>query len=175
MSDIDLDDPKVVKIYTDGSCYPNPNGDGGWAFYCSFNGKTAIRYGYSDDATNNSMELEAIKHALLYVPTGYEYTIVILTDSQYAKNALTDWVYGWKMQGWKTAQGKPVRNIETIKHAHNLFLAHKEDRVIEIRWVKGHSGIPENELVDQRAGYARLNKKTNWKKQDNKNHHVTKK
>jgi len=167
---IDADDPDVVVIYTDGSAYPNPNGDGGWAFYCTFKGKDAIRYGSARMTTNNAMELEAIRHALLYVPMGkkFDYPILIFTDSQYSKNALTKWVHGWEDRQWTTASGAPVRNRGIIEPTFKRITAMQEHRTVEIRWVMGHAGIPENELVDQRAGYARKQKVTNWTASDPK-------
>ena len=175
---IDKECPNTIIVYTDGSCFPNPKGKGGWAFYCVFRGNTAIRYGNydkvtdkGDPVTNNLVELEAIKHALDYIPAGSEFTspIVIFTDSKYSKNALTEWGWKWRVMGWKTGNGSDVKNKETVEQCLKLLEMHKEHREVEIRWVKGHAGIPENELVDQHAGYARVNQLTNWRVIDSKN------
>jgi ribonuclease HI len=169
---IDADDPENVVVYTDGSCYPNPDGPGGWSFYCTFKGKHAVRYGFSESSTNNIMEMTAILHALLYVPLGPEFTypLIIFTDSQYCRNSLTEWVEGWAASGWKTAQGKPVKNKELIHDTHNLLRLHRQHREVDLRWVRGHTGIPENELCDQRANFARKQQATNWASKDQKNY-----
>jgi len=168
---ISKDGPNTVVIYTDGSCYPNPDGPGGWAFFCTFKGKNAVRYGNSRSSTNNIMELTAILHALLYVPAGpdYTYPLLIFTDSQYCRRALTEWVIGWRATDWRTATGKPVKNKELIQRIDELIQRHQAHRPFELRWVKGHVGIPENELVDQRANFGRKQQTTNWTKKDNKN------
>lgn len=162
---LDADDPENVIIYTDGSCYPNPNGPGGWAFYCTLKGAQVVRYGFSESSTNNGMEMTAILFALRYVPSGpaFNYPLLLFTDSQYCKNALLEWVEGWKKADWKTAQGKPVKNREVIEETHGLLELHRQHREVEIRYVRGHVGIPENELCDQRANYARKQAATNWK------------
>ena len=171
---ISKDGPRTVVIYTDGSCYPNPNGQGGWAFYCALEGKQAVRYGCSRSSTNNEMELTAILHALLYVPAGPEFTypFLIFTDSQYCRRALTEWVHGWKQANWRTATGKPVKNQELIQRIDALIAAHSAHRPFELRWVRGHVGIPENELVDQRANFGRKQQRTNWKPTNNKNKNI---
>lgn len=173
---VDADDPNTIVIFSDGSCWPNPNGPGGWAFYCTHKGKSAIRHGYKKSSTNNEMELMAILHALRYVPHDKHRTspILIFTDSKYCKNSLTDWVFGWKAMQWKTANGSPVKNKKVIAEIDALIELHSTVRTVEIRWVRGHSGVPENELVDQRANMARVNKESNWKSNDHKTN-VTKK
>lgn len=165
------EDPETAIVYTDGSVYPNPNGKGGWAFYCARKGGSAIRYGCARSTTNNAMELTAILHALLYVPAGpkFTYPLIILTDSQYCKKAIMEWAAGWEADGWKTASGKPVKNKPLIERIRSLTLLHQAHRSFQLRWVRGHVGIPENELVDQRAGYARKQQATNWKLGDAKN------
>ncbi len=165
MSDfIDADDPNTVVVYTDGSCYPNPSGQGGWAFYVTYLGKQAVRYGSFDDATNNMMELLAIVRSLEFIPSGPSYTnpLLIFTDSKYALNALTDWVDAWKISGWRTSNGSEVKNRELIELGEKLIHTHSEYRLFQLRWVPGHSGIPENELVDRAANNARTQQHTNW-------------
>lgn len=170
---IDAEDPSTVLVFTDGSCFPNPNGDGGWAFYVTYNGKQAVRYGSrKGDATNNLMELLALLHALLYVPAGpkYDMPLLIYTDSKYCQQAVTSWIQGWIKSGWRTSNGSPVKNREVLEQIHELVEAHRMWRPFEIRWVRGHSGIPENELVDQAANTARKQQHTNWNaERDSKN------
>ena len=117
------------------------------------------------------MELCAILHALLYVPAGSDFTypFLIFTDSQYCRRALTEWVHSWKSTDWKTANGNQVKNKELIERIDKLIHLHSEHRPFELRWVKGHVGIPENELVDQRANFGRKQQRTNWQTSDNKN------
>lgn len=164
---IDRDCPNTVLFYTDGSCYPNPGGQGGWSFYCTYKRKTAVRYGFSTISTNNEMELTAILHALWYVPSGSD-PIVIITDSKYSKLSITEWVKGWRETGWKTAVGEPIKNKKVIVEIDRMLNLHRASRPVEIRWVRGHSGVPENELVDQRANSARVRQETNWTTKDHK-------
>jgi len=165
----------TVIAFTDGSCYPNPNGHGGWAFTCSFKDKSVVRYGYQNRASNNMMELEAIYRCLQYVPAGkkYNYPFTLYTDSQYAKNVLTKWVDGWEESGqWVTSNGSPVKNKKLIKATHRLVLEHSRYRDFKLRWIKGHAGVEENELADRNASFARISRSTNWKPTDNKNESV---
>jgi len=161
-----------VIAFTDGSCYPNPNGNGGWAFTCSYKDKSIVRFGFQNRASNNMMELEAILRCLQYVPAGkkYTYPFTIYTDSQYAKNVLTKWVDEWKESGeWVTSNGSPIKNKKLIKSAHSLLLEHSRYRDFKLKWIKGHAGVEQNELADRTASFARVSKTTNWKPTDNKN------
>lgn len=173
----DLDSQKSVVAFTDGSCYPNPNGAGGWAFTCFYNGHSAMKYGCcADGATNNSMELTAILRCLQYVPFGenHRYPFTVYTDSKYAKNALTKWVVNWmENDQWLTSIGQLVKNVDILKEAYSLVQSHSRYRDFSLKWIKGHSGIPENELVDKNASSARHNQITNWKDKDNKNVTIT--
>lgn len=165
---IDIQSPKTILAFTDGSCYPNPDGLGGWAFLCTYKEKTGVRFGHLPVASNNSAELTAIVRCMEYVPYGpkFKQPFVIYTDSEYAKNAITKWVIGWIEDDWRTSNGSPVKNKELIQRAFDLYNAHQRHRDMEIRWIKGHSGIRENELVDRHANTARTTKVTNWKKGD---------
>ena len=162
----------TVIAFSDGSCYPNPNGDGGWAFTCSYKGKSIVRYGFQNRASNNMMELEAIYRCLMYVPAGkqHSYPFTLYTDSQYAKNVLTKWVDEWVESGeWVTSNGSPVKNSQLIQKTHLLMLKHSRHRDFKLRWVKGHAGVVENEVADVNASFARKSKTTNWKNTDNRN------
>lgn len=162
---IDAEDPNTILVFSDGSCHPNPNGPGGWAFYLSFRGKQATRYGSEPCATNNKMELLALLHALLFVPAGPKFTspLLVYTDSKYAQQAVTSWVKTWIENDWRSSNGGEVRNREILEELHRVAELHRASRLLEIRWVRGHSGIPENELVDRSANHARKQQHTNWK------------
>ena len=163
---IDPDSEDTVIVYTDGSSW---NGQGGWAFYMRFQGQQAIRYGFKKaKATNNQMELTAILRALQHVPASnrHRFPILLYTDSQYCQKALTQWVWSWAKHGWKTSNGSPVKNKGLVLKTAVLLRHHQTFREVEIRWVRGHSGIPENEMVDSSANNARKNGVTNWSKKD---------
>lgn len=140
--------------YTDGACSGNP-GPGGWgALLIARNGETILKErelnGGEPETTNNRMELLAAINALesLSRPS----TITIVTDSQYVKNGVTSWIFGWKRNGWRTSAKKPVKNVELWQRLDEAQARH--DVVWE--WVKGHAGHPENERADAlaRAGMA---------------------
>ena len=140
--------------YTDGACSGNP-GPGGWgALLIARNGETILKErelnGGEPETTNNRMELLAAINALesLSRPS----TITIVTDSQYVKNGVTSWIFGWKKNGWRTSAKKPVKNVELWQRLDEAQARH--DVVWE--WVKGHAGHPENERADAlaRAGMA---------------------
>ncbi len=139
----------TVVIYTDGACSGNP-GPGGWgAILMSGTHRKELKGGEAH-TTNNRMELMGVISALeaLKSPSVVE----LFTDSQYVKNGITSWIYGWKRNGWKTADKKPVKNAELWQQLDTARLRHK----IEWKWVKGHAGHPENERADElaRAGLA---------------------
>ena len=140
--------------YTDGACSGNP-GPGGWgALLIARNGETILKErelnGGEPETTNNRMELLAAINALesLSRPS----TITIVTDSQYVKNGVTSWIFGWKRNGWRTSAKKPVKYVELWQRLDEAQARH--DVVWE--WVKGHAGHPENERADAlaRAGMA---------------------
>lgn len=157
-----------ITIFTDGSCYPNDgSGDGGWAFRCAFDEQVAVKYGWSPNASNNSMELTAILKALQYVPIGSR-PLKIYTDSTYCKNALTKWALDWEQHGWVTSTGGAVKNRELLEKILNLIHNHSRQRELDIIWIKGHAGIEANEIVDGAAGRARELRISNWKQSNNK-------
>lgn len=135
--------------YTDGACSGNP-GPGGWgALLIARDGDTVLKErelcGGEPDTTNNRMELLAAIHALESLSRASD--IVVVTDSAYVKNGVTGWIHGWKRNGWKTADKKPVKNAELWQR---LDLAQARHRV-EWRWIKGHAGHAENERADELA------------------------
>lgn len=143
-----------LTAYTDGACSGNP-GPGGWGVLLqATDGETLLREkelsGGEAHTTNNRMELLAAITALetLTRPS----RIKIVTDSQYVKNGVTQWIHGWKRNGWKTASKKPVKNAELWQRLDEAQARHDVDWA----WVKGHAGHPENERADElaRAGMA---------------------
>ena len=136
-----------VKIFTDGACKGNP-GMGGWGALLKFGKREKEINGYKSFTTNNIMELMAVIEALKTVPNPSE--IEITTDSKYVKNGITNWIFNWKKNGWKTASKKTVKNKELWVELDNLIQKHS----ITWKWVKGHSGHEENERADRLANMA---------------------
>ncbi len=139
---------EVVEIWTDGGCKPNP-GPGGWAAILRFRGVERELLGAEAATTNNRMELTAAASALEALKRPCD--VVLHTDSEYVKNGVTRWHEGWVRRKWRNASGDPVANMELWQR---LLAAAKAHRV-EWRWVRGHSGDPMNERVDQLATTAR--------------------
>ena len=138
-----------VEIATDGACKGNP-GPGGWGAVLRFGGAEKELSGGDANTTNNRMELTAAIEALnALVRPG---SVKLSTDSRYVMDGLTKWVAGWKRNGWRTADKKPVKNAE-LWHA---LIAAAERHQIEWIWVKGHAGHPENERADKLACDAAL-------------------
>ena len=135
---------QLVEIYTDGACRGNP-GPGGWAALLRMGEKEKEIAGGEPLTTNNRMELLAAIRALeaLKRPCRVE----LHTDSVYVKDGLTKWIHGWKKNGWKTADKKPVKNAELWQELVTACEPHR----VEWHWVKGHSGHPENDRVDALA------------------------
>ncbi|UZJ45474.1 ribonuclease HI [Marinimicrobium sp. C6131] len=135
---------KKVEIFTDGACRGNP-GPGGWGALLRFNGQEKSLYGGEADTTNNRMELRAAIEALGALKEPCE--VVLTTDSQYVRKGISEWMAGWKRNGWKTSQKKPVKNVDLWRALDEAVQTHR----IDWHWVKGHSGHRENELADQLA------------------------
>lgn len=136
-----------IKIFTDGACLGNP-GPGGWGALIRWEDAEEELSGSVPETTNNRMEILAVIKALERLK---ETTALSLyTDSQYVKNGITVWIKTWQKNGWKTSQGKPVKNKDLWQA---LFLVQKE-HTIEWCWVKGHSGHAENERADTLASEA---------------------
>ena len=133
------------KIYTDGACSGNP-GPGGWGavIFDNDNNQTNIS-GKEKNTTNNRMEILAAIMALKKIKSNSQ--ITIYTDSTYVKNGITEWVFNWKKNNWKTASKKPVKNVDLWQKLDALIDSHE----IDWQWVKGHSGHRENEIADQLA------------------------
>jgi len=135
---------KQVEIFTDGACSGNP-GPGGWGAILRFNGKTKELSGGEAETTNNRMELLAAISALnaLKEPCAVE----LHTDSKYVMDGISKWIHGWKKNGWKTADKKPVKNGELWQALDEANRRHK----VTWNWVKGHAGHTENERADELA------------------------
>ena len=135
---------KAVQVHTDGACLGNP-GPGGWAALLRYRGKERELAGGELLTTNNRMELKAANVALETLSQAS--AIVLHTDSQYVRQGITEWMPAWLRRNWKTAGGDPVKNRDLWEQLHAACVRHR----IEWRWVKGHSGDPDNDRVDELA------------------------
>jgi ribonuclease HI len=135
---------EVVRIYTDGACKGNP-GPGGWGALLRSGERERELFGGDPATTNNRMELTAVIRALaaLKRPSVVE----IYTDSQYVRNGITEWLAQWKRRGWRTADGKPVKNIDLWQALEHEAGRHE----IKWHWVRGHAGHDGNERADELA------------------------
>jgi ribonuclease HI len=130
-----------IEIWTDGACSGNP-GPGGWGAIVRGPSESVELSGAEAMTTNNRMELMAAIAALESLPP--QSKAVLHTDSQYVKNGLTQWIHGWKRNGWRTADKKPVKNEDLWRRLDAAANVHS----VEWRWVKGHAGDPMNERAD---------------------------
>ena len=142
------DPDKIVEIWTDGGCKPNP-GPGGWAAILKFRDAIKEMSGAEAETTNNRMELTAAAMALEALKRPC--SVVLHTDSQYLKNGITRWSTGWVRRNWRSSTGDPVANIDLWQRV----LAAAKTHQIEWRWVRGHSGHDMNERADELATQAR--------------------
>ena len=134
----------TVEIFTDGACRGNP-GPGGWAALLRTGGKERELSGGEKLTTNNRMELLAAIRALEALKRPCR--VILHTDSIYVRDGITKWIHGWRLNGWRTSDRKPVKNADLWQE---LCMAAEPHRV-EWKWVKGHSGHPENDRVDALA------------------------
>ena len=132
---------KKIYIYTDGACRGNP-GPGGWGALLKYENHIKEIKGGSLLTTNNIMELTAVIESLNQLK--FKSKVVVTTDSTYVKNGITTWIHNWKLKGWKTASKKPVKNKELWMKLDALSSKHD----ILWKWVKGHSGNPDNDRAD---------------------------
>jgi ribonuclease HI len=137
-------DTTAVVIHTDGACSGNP-GPGGWGAILTYGTTRKELSGGEAVTTNNRMELMAAIAALeaLKRPCPVE----LHTDSNYLKDGITKWIHGWKRNGWRTADKKPVKNAELWQRLDKAIKGH----TINWHWVKGHAGDPDNERADELA------------------------
>jgi len=143
-----------IFAYTDGACSGNP-GPGGWgALLIARDGGEVVKErtlsGGEAMTTNNRMELLAAISALEALTR--ESDVIVVTDSAYVKNGVTQWIHGWKRNGWRTSGRDPVKNVDLWQRLDAAQARHS----VEWRWIKGHAGHAENERADAlaRAGMA---------------------
>ena len=132
---------QVIDIYTDGACKGNP-GVGGWGALLRYAGHEKEIFGGEPVTTNNRMELMAVIRALETLTRPCKARIH--TDSQYVQKGISEWIVGWKRRAWRTADNKPVKNVDLWQELDALAAKHE----LEWLWVRGHSGHAENERAD---------------------------
>ncbi|MFB9068788.1 ribonuclease HI [Pseudofulvimonas gallinarii] len=133
-----------VVIHTDGACLGNP-GPGGWAAVLSYAGRERELSGAEPDTTNNRMELMAAISALEALTR--DCRVSLYTDSRYVQQGISEWLPRWQARGWRTADGKPVKNVDLWQRLAAAAARHQ----VDWHWVRGHAGHAENERVDQLA------------------------
>lgn len=134
----------AVVIYTDGACSGNP-GPGGWGAILISGTHRKEMSGGEGETTNNRMELMAAITALEALK--HPSRVDLHTDSEYVKNGISQWIHGWKTNGWKTTAKKPVKNAELWQRLDAARHKHQ----VEWHWVRGHAGHAENERADELA------------------------
>jgi len=134
----------VVDIYSDGACSGNP-GPGGWGAILRYGDRERELSGSANPTTNNRMEMMAAIAALEALKRPC--TVRIHTDSQYLRDGITRWIADWKARGWRTADKKPVKNVDLWQRLEAALAGHE----VAWFWVRGHSGHPENERADALA------------------------
>ncbi len=133
-----------VIMYTDGACSGNP-GPGGWGTVLISGKHRKELSGGARETTNNRMEMMAVIRGAEALKQGC--SVDIHTDSQYVMKGMTEWVDGWKKRGWRTAAKQPVKNVDLWQRLERALDRH----AVNWYWVKGHSGVPENERADELA------------------------
>lgn len=136
-----------VHLFTDGACRGNP-GPGGWGVLLRYGDREKRLYGAEEHTTNNRMELMAAIQGLEALTRPC--TVVLTTDSQYVRNGITQWLVQWKKRDWKTADRKPVKNVDLWQRLDAAAARHR----VRWEWVRGHTGHPENEIADALANQA---------------------
>lgn len=132
--------------YTDGSCMKNPDGEGGWAYVILTPSKCPIKAsGYSPKTTNQRMELMAIIQALRMIPE--KESVIVYSDSRYACDGISSWMYNWARRNWVKADGKPVLNLDLWKVIYDLT----RTRDVTLYWVQGHADTELNNECDRMA------------------------
>ncbi|WP_436642917.1 ribonuclease HI [Microbaculum sp. FT89] len=146
-----------IQIWTDGACSGNP-GPGGWGALLVWNGHEKELCGGEAETTNNRMEMLAAIRALeaLKRPSAID----LHTDSSYLRNGITTWLKQWKARGWKTADRKPVKNVELWQALEEAMARHE----VHWHWVKGHAGNDGNERADALANQGMAPFKQNRRK-----------
>ncbi len=137
----------LVELFTDGACKGNP-GPGGWGTLIRFGEHEKELSGGEKLTTNNRMELMAAIEGLKALTRPCK--VILSTDSKYVMDGITKWVHGWQRKNWRTADNKPVKNVELWQ----ALVAATAPHQVEWKWVKGHSGHPENDRADKLASDA---------------------
>ncbi len=137
-------DKKIVDIFTDGACSGNP-GPGGWGAILRYGGTEREMFGGEPMTTNNRMELVAAIMALESLRRPVKARLH--TDSTYLRDGITRWIHAWKAKGWKTADRKPVKNVDLWQRLEEAARRHE----VQWIWVRGHDGHDENERADALA------------------------
>ena len=135
---------EVVDIYTDGACKGNP-GPGGWGVWLKWGDHEKELFGGEPETTNNRMELTAVIEALASLKRRCR--VRLHTDSQYVHGGISTWIHDWKKRGWRTADKKPVKNVDLWMKLDELVPKHD----VEWIWVRGHDGNAGNERADELA------------------------
>jgi ribonuclease HI len=140
---------KQVQLITDGACIGNP-GPGGWACILRYNKHKKELFGSAPHTTNNRMELKAAIEGLRAIKEQCE--VEVVTDSEYLKNGITQWIHGWKRNGWKTKSKKPVINQDLWSELDDLVSKHQT----RWTWTRGHADHDDNNRCDELATQAAL-------------------
>ncbi len=135
------DSKEKVEIFTDGACRGNP-GPGGWGALLRYKDHQKTLHGGDAVTTNNRMELMAAIQALESLNRSCE--VELTTDSQYVKKGITEWIDNWRLRGWRTAAKGPVKNADLWQRLEKASAGHQ----VHWKWVRGHTGHPENEQAD---------------------------
>ena len=135
---------QTVEMYTDGACRGNP-GKGGWGALLRYGDVEKTLYGGESMTTNNRMELTAVIKGLEALNKPCQ--VKVTTDSKYVLTGITEWMPNWKKRNWRTANKKPVLNVDLWKKLDELVASHN----VDWEWVKGHSGHAENDIADELA------------------------
>lgn len=133
-----------VEVFTDGACLGNP-GPGGWAAFLRYGAHEKLLAGGEAETTNNRMELFAAIAGLEAMNRACE--IVLVTDSQYVRRGIEEWLPRWRVNGWRTAGKQPVKNQDLWERLAAAAARH----AVSWQWVRGHAGHVENEIVDRAA------------------------
>ena len=133
-----------VEIFADGACKGNP-GVGGWGALLRFGDRERELFGGERETTNNRMELLAVIRALEALTRPCEADVYV--DSSYVQKGISEWIHGWKRNGWRTADKKPVKNVDLWMELDRQAARHQ----LAWHWVKGHAGHAGNERADELA------------------------
>ena len=144
MSEIGGPEPAEVEIFTDGACSGNP-GPGGWAAILRYREVEKELSGFEPLTTNNRMEMMAAISGLEALKRPCR--VRLFSDSQYLRDGITKWIHAWKQRGWRTADKKPVKNVDLWQRLDVAAQRHE----VAWEWVRGHAGHPENERADALA------------------------